>query len=60
MPEQTELAERIRIVLELEMPGDAQKIQRTVNRILQILDPFERAAQEELERFRSTFADLAK
>jgi hypothetical protein len=47
-------------VLELEIPGDPQKVARTVERILQIADPFEKTAHEELERFRSTFAELAK
>ena len=60
MAELTELEARIRKVLQDEMPGDAQKIERTVNKILQVVNPFEKAAQEELERYRSTFADLAK
>jgi hypothetical protein len=60
MAEVNELANGIREILEQEMPGDLQRVERTVARILEIVDPFEEAAREELERFRSTFAELAR
>ena len=60
MAELTELEARIREVLQDAMPGDPQKIDQTVNRILELVNPFEKAALEELERYRSTFAELAK
>jgi hypothetical protein len=60
MAEVNELANGIREILEQEMPGDLQRVERTVARILEIVDPFEKAAREELERFRSTFAELAR
>lgn len=60
MAELSELQQRIREVLEDEMPGDPQKVERTVARLLKLVDPFQQAAREELERFRATFAELAK
>jgi N-formylglutamate amidohydrolase len=60
MTETNELAKRIRKVLEDEMPEDKPKLDRTLERILEIVDPFQEAAREELDRFRSTFAELAK
>jgi hypothetical protein len=60
MVELKDMAEMIRKVLEHEMPGDPDRVERTVGRILEIVDPFEKAAREELERFRSTFAELAR
>jgi hypothetical protein len=59
MVELNELANGIRKILEHEMPGDPQRVERTVVRILEIVDPFEKAVREELERFRSTFVELA-
>jgi hypothetical protein len=55
-----ELESQIREVLEEEMTGDSDQIERTLHRILQIVNPFEKAAREELERYRLTFAELAK
>jgi hypothetical protein len=60
MADHSQLREKIREVLEQEIPSDPEKIERAVNRILELVDPFERAVREELERFRSTFAELAK
>ena len=56
----SELSEKIRRALEAELPADKQKVDRAVEPILDIVDPFQEAAREELERFRSTFAELAK
>lgn len=55
-----ELEARIREVLRDEMAGDPDRIERTVHRILEFVSPFEQAAREELERYRVTFAELAK
>ncbi|HYP15410.1 MAG TPA: hypothetical protein VEQ63_15890 [Bryobacteraceae bacterium] len=55
-----ELEARIREVLQDEMPGDPDKIERAVHRLLELVNPFEKAAQEELDRYRVTFAELAK
>lgn len=60
MVELNEVADMIRKILEHEMPGDTQKVERTVGRILEVVDPFEKAAREELEHFRSTFTQLAR
>ena len=60
MVDLNELADRIRKILEHEMPGDPERVERTIGRILEIVDPFEKAAREELEHFRSTFTELAR
>lgn len=60
MIEPTQLEQAIREILRDEMPGDLQKVERAVRRIIEIVDPFERAAREELDRFRATFSELAK
>ena len=60
MVELNEVADVIRKILEHEMPGDPQRVERTVGRILEVVDPFEKAAREELEHFRSTFTELAR
>ena len=60
MADVAQLEAEIREVLQDEMAGDPDRIERTVHRILELVNPFEKAAQEELERYRSTFAELAK
>lgn len=42
------------------VPTSPETVERALDRIMQAVDPFEQAAREELERFRETFADLAK
>jgi hypothetical protein len=58
MPETAELRQKIRQVLE-EVWG-TESVERALDRIMEAVDPFEKAAREELERFRETFAELAK
>ena len=55
------LREKIRRVL-VEEYADAtpEKVETAVNRILQAVDPFERAAASVVARYDRTFADLAK
>ena len=55
------LREKIRQVL-LEEYTDAtpEKVETAVNKILQAIDPFERAALSVVARYDRTFADLAK
>lgn len=60
MPETAELREKIRQVLEEVAPADPEAVERALDRIMAAVDPFEQAAREELERFRATFAELAK
>lgn len=60
MPETVELRQKIRQVLEEIVPADPETVERALNRIMEAVDPFEQAAREELERFRETFAELAK
>jgi hypothetical protein len=54
------LEAQIREVLQGAMPDDPQKVERTLIRILELVDPVAKAAREELDRYRSTFAELAK
>ena len=60
MAELAELEVKIREVLQDELAGHPDKIERTVHRILELVNPFEKAAHEELERYRVTFAELAR
>ena len=59
MAELVELEARIREVLQDAMLGDPDKIERTVHRILEFVKPFEKAAHDELDRYRVTFTELA-
>ena len=60
MGETQEVRQKIRQILEDVVPAEPQSVERALDRIMEVIDPFERAAREELERFRSTFAELAK
>lgn len=60
MNETAELREKIRQVLEDVVSSEPQVINDALNRIMDVVDPFQQLAREELERFRSTFAELAK
>jgi hypothetical protein len=60
MPETAELRQKIRQVLEEVVPAGPETVERALDRIMEAVDPFEQAAREELERFRETFAELAK
>jgi hypothetical protein len=60
MTQSTEVREQIRHVLEEMSPVEPQMIDRVVDRIMDVVDPFRQTAIEELERFRPTFDELAK
>ena len=60
MPETVELRKKIRQVLEEVVPASPETLERALDRIVEAVDPFEQAARKELERFRETFAALAK
>lgn len=51
---------RIRRILEEVAAGGPLTVDNALDRILQICDPFEQIAMEELEQYRSTFTELAK
>lgn len=55
------LKDTIRRVLVEEVPeATNEKVERALNRIMNAVDPFERAAADVLIRYDNTFADLAK
>jgi uncharacterized protein YaaN involved in tellurite resistance len=60
MLDTAELRQRIRQVLQDVVPADPETVERALDRIMEAVDPFEQAAREELERFRETFAELAR
>lgn len=60
MPSTSELRKQIRAVLVNGISSDPAAVQDALARIMAAVNPFERLAQEELERFRSTFADMAR
>jgi hypothetical protein len=60
MDESAEVREKVRQVLGDLVPDDPNKLETALERIIDVIDPFQQAAREELERFRSTFAELAK
>lgn len=56
----TEMKGRIREVLEDALSSQTVTVDEALDRIMAFVDPFERMAQEELEAFRATFAELAR
>ena len=60
MPSFSELREQIRAVLVNGVSSDPAAVEDALDRIMAAVDPLEKLAQEELNRFRSTFADLAR
>lgn len=60
MPETAEIREKIRRVLEDVLPAGPEAVEQALDRIMEAVDPFERIAREELDRFRDTFAELAR
>jgi hypothetical protein len=55
------LREKIRRVLVEEVPEASEEtVERTVNKLIVAMDPFERAAADVLQRYARTFAELAK
>ena len=60
MGDRTRINEEIRLVLEDVLPNQPQSVDRALTRIMEIIDPVEKIAREELERYRETFAELAK
>ena len=60
MTQAAEVREKIRHVLEEVSQADPQIIDQALDRIMDVVDPFRQTAIEELERFRSTFTELAK
>lgn len=60
-PRDLSLKETIRRVLVEEVPEVSdENVERAVIRIMNAVDPFERAAADVLIRYDNTFADLAK
>lgn len=60
-PRDLSLKEKIRRVLVEEVPEVSdENVERAVIRIMNAVDPFERAAADVLIRYDNTFADLAK
>ena len=60
MNETAEVRDKIRQVLEDLVPAEPQTVDRALDRIMEVIEPFRLIAREELERFRPTFAELAK
>ena len=60
MSETAELRDKIRQVLVGVVPAGSAAVEEALDRIMEGVDTFERLAQEELSRFRDTFAELAK
>jgi hypothetical protein len=60
MPETAELRQTIRHVLEDLLPERPEAVEQALGRIMEAVEPFQRIAREELERFREIFAELAK
>ncbi len=56
---EAETRARIREILK-EAIADPQALDRVADRIMEAVSPFQSAAREELERYRATFAELAK
>lgn len=59
MNETADVKRKIRQVLE-DVSSDQQSIDEALDRIMEAIDPLQQLAREELERYRSTFAELAK
>jgi len=57
---ETEARDRIREILQEAIPADTKKLEATIDRIMDVVSPFQAVAREEMERYRSTFAELAK
>jgi len=57
---ETEARDRIREILQEAIPADTKKLEATVDRIMDVVSPLQAVAREEMERYRSTFAELAK
>lgn len=60
MNEPADVKEKIRQVLEDVVASESHSIEQALDRIMEAIDPFRQIAQEELERYRSSFAELAK
>jgi len=57
---ETEARDRIREILQEAIPADTKKLEATIDRIMDVVSPLQAVAREEMERYRSTFAELAK
>lgn len=60
MNETADVKKKIRQVLEDLVSSNPQSVDEALDRIMEAIDPFQKLAQEELERYSSTFAELAK
>jgi hypothetical protein len=60
MSQTAEVRGKVREVLEDFRPGTPLAVEVALDRIMEVVDPFQQVASEELERYRSTFADLAR
>lgn len=59
MSESGVLREQIRTILQEVIPKDPAMLERTLNQIMQLVDPFQQLAREEMDRYHATFAKLA-
>jgi hypothetical protein len=55
-----EVRERIREVIQDVARSEPEIIDLAVERIMDVVDPFRKAAFEEMDRFRATFTELAE
>jgi hypothetical protein len=60
MDEAADVRQKIRQVLEDVVASESRSVDQALDRIMEAIDPFQRIAWEELERYRSSFAELAK
>lgn len=60
MNETAEVREKIRQVLEDVVSSESHSVDQALDRIMDAIDRFRQLADEELERYRSSFAELAK
>jgi hypothetical protein len=60
MNETADVKKKIRQVLEDVVSSDPQSVNAALDRIMEAIDPLQQLAREELERYSSTFAELAK
>ena len=60
MAPSVELRQKIRQVLEDVARVEPEVVDLAVERIMNAVDPFRKAALEEVDRFRATFIELAK
>lgn len=60
MSESAAIREQIRNILQQVIPNEPATQERTLDQIMQLVDPFQQLAREEMDRFRATFAELAK